>query len=117
MKLARRGSAQIGVNDGLVRLDVGGRPLGDQAAAIENQNPVAERHHHAEIVIDEDDRQSMAPKLPKQISEPVGFRVIEPGRRLVEHQQPRFGRQRNGDGEQLLLAIGKCPRLLIGAIG
>ena len=91
------------------RLD---RPLLDEAAGVEDADPVAHLPDHAEVVADEEHRR---PELLLQARDQVEhLRLdgrVETGRRLVEDQQRRVVRERHRDHRALLHAAGELMRV------
>src|SRR5262249_702222 len=47
--------AEIGVDHGLIGLDLGRRAVGDLDAVIEHENAIGQVHHHAQVVLDQSD--------------------------------------------------------------
>lgn len=64
---------QIGGQDRLVLLDVRGRPAGHDLAEVEDVHLVADAHHQAHIVFDEDDRAAVGGDVAQQGGESAGL--------------------------------------------
>ena len=47
--------AQVGFDDALVALDLGWRALGDALTVVEDGDALGDAHHHAHLVLDEED--------------------------------------------------------------
>src|SRR5579872_7140709 len=108
--------AEIGFDDGGIGANGGGQPFRDLAPEIEHGDPVADLHDDAHIMLDEEDRDPLlVADLAQEPGELGRFPGVEAGRRLIEAEKHRPGRERPGDLEPALRAIGKASRRLIGA--
>ena len=58
-------------------------------------------------MLDDDDREAALAQRSDPVEKLLDFRGIEPGRRLVDHQEPRSGCQRTRKLEHPLLAVGE----------
>src|SRR6185436_7021752 len=101
---------QISLDHLFVLHDVGGRPVGDDLAVIDDDDAVRDRHQLLQLVLDHEHRGALgmqppeAPALvqpPHRFREQLGLRRIEPAERLVEQQQLGLG----GDGARHLEAL------------
>ena len=62
----RPARAQVGLDDARVARDEGGRPLGDLLPVVQHHDPVGQRHDRPEQVLDHQDREALAAKLPEE---------------------------------------------------
>src|SRR6266536_5167821 len=107
INLARTGhaAAEVGRLDLEVLADRLGRAVGDQAAVLEHRDRVGQRHHHVDLVLDEQDR-LVAPGLDALDEADDGRHLFERHARggLVEQQDLRLQRQQDAQLELALLA-------------
>ena len=91
--------------------DLGGRPLLDDPAVLQHQDPVGEHQRLQRVVGDERHGPAKSAQVPAQLAADLqpGARV-EGGQRLVEQQQPRVGGQRPGQRDPLGLPAGELRR-------
>ena len=90
--------AQIGRDHFGVGADRGGLPSRQQLAEVEDVDVVANPHHQAHVVIDQQHRDvEPLPHRVQQLRQPRGLLRVEAGRRLVQQQQPRPHRERARD--------------------
>ena len=88
-----------------------GRALGDLAAEVEHDDLVGDRHDHRHVVLDEQHAEvELVAHRPDQLAELVDLGVREPGRGLVEQQQPGPGRERARDLDALERAVRQADR-------
>ena len=109
---ARRGLAQVGLDDALVALDLGRRALGDALAVVEHRDALGDAHDDAHLVLDEQD--GHAALVAQAADERRRLRRlggVHAGRRLVEQQQARPRGQGAGDLEPSLVAVGQAGGL------
>src|SRR3954454_4423768 len=88
----------------LAGTDLAGRALQQQLSLVEHGDALGDGQRDVHVVLD-DDQGHLRIELeehPRQ-HDPLGPR--EPGGRLVEHEQPRLGSQREADLELALLAV------------
>jgi hypothetical protein len=79
---------------------------------------VADPHDDAHVVLDQEDGQVQLGLDPAEEGHHGGrLGRVHSGSRLVEQQQLRFGRQRPGDLEAPLVAVGEVPGELIVPAG
>src|SRR5512140_1247222 len=106
--------SDVRLDDARVAGDLRRRTLRDLHAEIEDAHPVADVHHHAEVVLDQEDRD--APLLV-DVEDEAGhvFLLLEvhPGHRLVEEQELRIERQRPAELDPLAKAVGQRPDRLL----
>ena len=96
----------------------GGGALLDDAAVLDDHQPVGE-HHGVQRVVRDQDRHGLelgqvAPELGADVEAGTG---VQRGQRLVEEQQPGAGGQGAGEGDPLGLAAGEPARLGAGVLG
>ncbi len=88
------------------------RPLLDQHAGIEHADALAHPPDDAEIVADQQQRgRELAPQRRDQVEHLGLHRRVEPGRRLVEHEERGLLGQRHADQDTLLLAARELVRI------
>ena len=101
------GLAQIGLDDALVGLDLGGRALGDPLAVVEHGDALADAHDDAHLVLDEQDGDAQVVAEPSdETGHLVGLGRVHAGGRLVEQQEAWAGAQGPGDLQATLVAVG-----------
>ena len=88
-----------------------GRALLDHAAAVHDDHAVGEPAHDAEVVADVDDRGVTAAQLGDDLEQARLRDHVEPGRRLVHHDQVGLAREGDRDRDALLLAAGELMRV------
>src|SRR2546427_12256615 len=104
-------AAEVGLEDALVALDLGGRPLGDLHAPVHDEDPLAVVHDHVHVVLDDHDRLAL-PLQPVDVVEQVlEQRSVHAGRRLVQQDQVGVGHGRPRELQELLLPVGKAPAI------
>ncbi len=105
----REGTARAGEH-------LGGRPVLDHPAAVEDDHPVGEQQR-VEHVVGDDDGRALGEHGAQQLAQRRGDGDVEGGHRLVEQQQPRVGGQCPGDRHPLGLATGELGRAASGELG
>ena len=103
----RGGSAQVGLDHLGVALHLVGRALGDDLAAVEDGDHVAELADHVHVVLDEHDGDAalVDPLDDLHLLHHVG--VGQAGGRLVEDEQLGPAGQGPGDLQEALGAVGE----------
>src|SRR6478609_7218690 len=109
------GHPQVGGDNRGVVADLGRQTFGDLLAELQYHDPVGHPHHQPHVVLDQQHRVPVRPDLADQILQRGLLGRVEPGGRLVQAQQFRFGGQRPGDLQPALVAVGQIPGLLGGA--
>src|SRR6266849_1829348 len=107
-------AAKIGFNHSLVGLDDAGRPLGQLLAVVEDEDRLAESHHHLHVVLHEEHGLASIAKLPHGVQEVVEEGAIDTRRRLVEEDELRVRHEDADELQELLLAVGEIARVLAG---
>src|SRR5512141_27679 len=106
--------SDVRLDDARVVGDLRRFPFRDLHAEIEDAHPVADVHHHAEVVLDQQDRD--APLLV-DVDDEAGhvFLLLEvhPGHRFVEEEELRLERQRPAELDPLAKAVGQRPHRLL----
>ena len=82
---------------------VGDRPAADLAAVAQHGEAVAQRHHLVEAMGDEDDAETLRPKVAHDAEQLVDLGRAQRRSRLVHDDEPRSHRQSAGDLDHLLL--------------
>ena len=88
--------------------DLRRRAVLDDAAALDDEQPVGQHHRLERVVGDEQDRPGEVGEVPAQLGadlEPGAG--VERGQRLVEQQQPGVGGERAGERDPLRLPAGQ----------
>ena len=107
---------EVRLDHALVRLDLGRRALGDLLAVLEHGEALGDAHHDLHVVLDQQHGQPLLVAHATDERREVGRLLrVHPGRRLVEQQQLRVGRERPRDLEPPLVAVGQRARLLLVA--
>src|SRR5439155_16832713 len=102
-----RGS-QVGGHDRGVGADGGGHAVGDDPAVVEDLDSVAEVHDQRDVVRHEDDRDAVLVADPAdEAQQLLGLDRVHPCVRLVEQENPGSRRDRPGDLEAALVAVGQ----------
>ena len=87
-------------------MHLGRRAVGNQPTEVEHRDPVRDAHHHAHVVLDQDDRNAQrVPDLQDRLGRATGLLGVHPGNRLIEQEQVWLGAERPGDLDALLIAV------------
>src|SRR5688572_12545666 len=89
--------------------------LGDLAAVVEHHDPVADAHHQAHVVLDQEHRDTAASDGGDQLSERDALGRVHPCGGFVQGEQPGLGGKRSRDLETALVAVGQAARRGVGA--
>ena len=109
----RRRLAEVRLDDPLVVLDLLRRALRDLLAVVEHRDAVGDAHDDLHVVLDEEHGQALLlPELGDELGERRGLLRVHARGGLVEQEQLRLGRERAGDLEPALVAVGQVPREL-----
>ncbi|MEZ5669427.1 MAG: hypothetical protein R3F55_18720 [Alphaproteobacteria bacterium] len=103
----RRRQAEIGLPDRRVGQHRVRRAVGDPAAGVQADQPVAQAGEVVDIVVDDQPGGAVAAACLDQCRQPFAVVVGEAGRRFVEQHQPRPAGQRPRDLDQPALAEGE----------
>src|SRR5262245_34295303 len=95
-------AAEIGLDHLRIRLDLGGRTLGDFASEIEHHHPVRRVHNETHVVLNEKNGRATLRDIADDAGKPLRLFVIKPGRRLVEKQERWIGGECAGDFKETL---------------
>jgi hypothetical protein len=86
----------------------------DDAAQVHHAHVIADMAHHGEVVGDKQVGQPLATlQILHQVEHLRLHRDVEGRRRLVAHQEFRFGGERSRDRDPLALATGELMRVLL----
>ena len=89
-----------------------GGTLLDDPARVHDGDAIGERADDREVVGDVDDRDAALPAQAVDLLEDARLRDhVEPGRRLVEDDEPRLADERDGDRDPLLLTARELVRV------
>src|ERR1017187_8706676 len=105
---------QIGIDHGFIFLDLFRPALRDLFTEGNHVDAVAYLHYDAHVMLDQKYRRAAIAHGPDHIRQLRRFCRVEPRGRLVEQQQFRLRRERNGELDQPLLAIRKTTGALAG---
>src|SRR5262245_28175494 len=98
--------SQVGVDDFLVALDLGGHPVGDLAAVVEHHHAIRDVHHHAHVVLDQHERGAeVVVNVENEAAHVLLFLEVHPRHRLVEQEQRRLRGERAAELDALLQAV------------
>src|SRR4051812_3881972 len=90
---------EVDLDDAGILADRGGLALDHGPAAVQDVQPVAGAHHHGHVVLHEQDPAVTAPGEATDGGDELdGLRLVLPGGRLVEEEEPGAGGERPGDG-------------------
>ena len=107
----------ICLDDGRMRRDRLERALGDLDAVVERDDPVGDSLDDVHVVLDHENRERQLVAQPSdQLGDLVRLLGVHPGRRLIEHQQPRPRRERARDLEPAAIGVGERVGGLVPAV-
>src|SRR5262247_1103293 len=102
--------AEIGVDHGLIGLDLGRCAVGDFDAVIEHQDAIGQVHHHAHVVLDQRDGGAvMRVHVEDEARHVLLLLKVHAGHGLVEQQQIGLHGERTAKLDPLLQTIGSFP--------
>ena len=105
--------AQVGVDDRLVGHHRVGPALGDQPPLGHHHDPVGDVAHDVHVVLDEQHGRALVAKGLDVPEERLGERRVHARHRLVEHDHLRVAHQGPSHLEQLALASGERPGVVL----
>src|SRR3989454_1140528 len=100
---------QVCGDDGGILADGGVGALRDHAALLQHDHLVGELRHDAHVVLDEHDGPARA-ALSDQVDRAADVLDAHARRRLIEEEQTRVERDREGELERALLPVRELPR-------
>src|SRR3954471_3902836 len=100
--------AEIGGDHPRIGTDLGGRAGCDDVTVDQHRNTVGQREHGRHVMLDQHDREPSF-ELPQHANEARG--LVAPGARhwLIEQQQFRLHRERNGEFERPFFPMRELP--------
>ncbi len=101
------GSAEVGLDDPGVALDLGRRALDQLAALDEDGDPVAQAEDEPHVVLDDRDGDAPVADAADQVGGRPRLGRVHPRPRLVEEQDPGLAGQGPGDLQPALVAVGQ----------
>ena len=117
MRRQRGDEQRLGVGMQGVRAQLGAVGGLDDLAEVHHGDAVADVGDGGEIVADEQIAHAESPLQVLELGDDLRpDRHVERGDRLVEHDQPRVGRQRPGDGDPLALTAAELVREQVGHV-
>src|ERR1700747_600791 len=100
--------AEVSLDPPPVLLELLRRTLRDLLAVVEHGYALGCAHHDLHVVLDQENRdRALLAERADEGEERGGFLWVHPGGRLVQEQQLRLGRERAGDLEPTLVAVGE----------
>ena len=97
--------AEIGADHLRLVAHLLGRAVGDLQAELQRHHLVGDAHHQVHVMLDQQDAElELLADAPQQLRQLIHLAVIEPARRLVQHQQLRLADQRARQLDALLRA-------------
>ena len=93
-----------------------GRAGGDDLAVDQHRDLVAEREHHAHVVLDDQQRAALGDRAD-QLHDVGRLLARHAGRRLVQQQDLRIGGERHADLERALLGVGEVAGEVVAPPG
>src|SRR6266480_4173672 len=106
---------QIGFDDLGVALHLRRRALSDLFSVIQHQHAVADLHHQAHVMLDEQHGDAVTSDCLNELAQGKRFRCVHAGGRLVERKQLRLGGESARDLEASLVAVRQAARGVVGA--
>ena len=91
-----------------LRLHLGRSALEQILPVVHDQHAIGDLHHQIHVVLDHDDGHAARAQEANALEQPLDLRRVKPGGGLVDHEQARRGRQRAGEFEHALLAVGRA---------
>src|SRR5581483_1883962 len=107
--------AEIGLDDLRIALHHRWRALGDFLTVIEHHHAVADVHHQAHVMLDQEHGDAFVADAADELAERQPLRRIHAGGGLVQREQPRLGGERTGNFQPALIAVRQAPRAVVGA--
>src|SRR6266566_4906768 len=99
---------EVGVEDGRVLADLGGRAVGDLAPVVEDHDAVRDVHDHAHVVLDERDRRAeLRVDVEDEAAHVFLLLDVHAGHRLVEQEELGLGGERAPELHALLQPVGQ----------
>ena len=96
------------------KADLLGRPLGDDASAVHDDDAAGQREGVLQAVLRQQDRRPELPvDLPHRGEELPGRDRVELARRFVQNEQLRLHHHDGGEVEKLLLAAGELGHVIV----
>ena len=89
----------------------------DQAALVDDRDPVGEALRLVHEVGHEDDRDAPRPDVLDELPRVAASLRVEAGRQLVEDRDPRVADEGQRDRQALLLAARQVPELAVALLG
>ena len=105
--------AEVGLDDFRVLPHIVRRAVGDALAVVEHGDPVAQAHHQFDVVLDQQDGDACVADAADAVDQVLPLGGVHAGGGFVEKQQTRLGRERPGDLDQALLAVGQTRSRLM----
>jgi len=111
-------NSEIGLDDRRVFSDFFRPAASDYCAMIQDNHPFGNAHHHLHVVFNQEDRDLKFITYPtNQFHQVSGFRGIHSSSRLIQKQQFWTCRQRTGDFQAALIAVGESACECLGVFG
>src|SRR3989440_7103633 len=104
---------QVGFDHPRIAADIRGLAFGDLLAVVEDDDAIRDPHHDLHVVLDQENGDPFGSDLLDQRHQLHLLLRRGAGGRFVEEQQPRVARQRAGDLQPTLVAVGQVPRVIV----
>ena len=115
-ELVEGGLPEVGLLDGRVLPHLVGRAVGDEGPEVEDGDPLGELEDELEVVLDDDDREVLRQRAD-ELGEAVALRRGHARGGLVEEEEPRLRRERDGDLELTSLTVAEVARHDVRPVG
>ena len=89
----------------------------DDVAVVDDRDALADVLDKLELVAREEDSRTTSRLTPQNLGEGVNRDRVEPGERLVKHEQVRFMQERSRELGALLVAVRELLEPRVGAVG
>ena len=106
--------AEIGLDNTGIALHFLRRAFGDLPAEIQHRDAIADAHHQAHIVLDQQDRDAAGLQVHDGTEQLHALGHVHAGRRLIQQQHVRFRGERSRNLQQSLLGVRQLRRPIIG---
>src|SRR5437667_7218850 len=106
--------AKVGRDHRRVALHFARRAFEQRLAVVHDEYAVGDVHHQVHVVLDHHHRDAAPAELLEPLQQELDLGGVQPGRRLVEHEQARPRRQRARDLQHALLPVRQRAGALAG---
>src|SRR3954469_2047627 len=106
---------EIGLDHLRIALHFRGPTFRDLLAVVEHHHPIADIHHQAHVVLDQQHRNALCTDRLDQPAQRERLRRVHSGGRLVQREELRFGGEGARHLEATLVSVGQASRRIVGA--